>query len=244
MKDLIYYFDLGNTRGKLWRHSSGCVEAAWAAPHQGDPAALLWRLPTAFDEAPRRVVGLSVLGGEADNAFAAAVAARWGCQPVFACSHRSFRGLVTNAYTGGPERLGVDRWLGLIGGAGDCDVLCVAGCGTALTIDVLAGSVHRGGYIVPGLSMMEGALLQGTRQVRYEAGEKADTGLGTSTASSVRNGALAAVVALIETVAREMRADRLVLTGGDASAVAASISMPCIVDPELLLKGMMRYFEE
>lgn len=244
MKDLIYYFDLGNTRGKLWRHCAGHIETAWAEPHQGDPAGMLGQLPSSFDDVPGRVIGLSVLGAAADDAFSAAAAAKWGCQPLFARSSRSFRGLVTSAYADNPERLGVDRWLGLIGAAGECDVLCVAGCGTALTIDVLAGTLHRGGYIVPGLSMMERALLQGTSEVRYGLGERADMGLGTCTASSVRNGALAAAVALIEKVAREVRADRLVLTGGDAATVAASISIPCTVDPELLLRGMMRYFEE
>lgn len=244
MKDLIYYFDLGNTRGKLWRYSAGHMEAAWADTHQGNPTALLGRLPSSFDDAPGRVVGLSVLGAVADDAFSSAVAAKWGCQPVFARADRTFRGLVTSAYEESPERLGADRWLGLIGGAGDCDVLCVAGCGTALTIDVLDGTVHRGGYIVPGLSMMEGALLQGTRQVRYEPEQRAHISLGTNTASSVRNGALAASVAFIEAVVRAVRADRLVLTGGDAATVAEAISVPCTVDPELLLKGMMRYFEE
>lgn len=244
MKDPIYYFDLGNTRGKFWRHCAGRVEVAWADTHHGDPAALLRRLPPEFDETPGRVAGMSVLDGGANRAFSAGVEAKWGCQPVFARSQVAFRGLVTNAYQENPERLGVDRWLGLIGLAGECDVLCVASCGTALTIDVMAGSIHRGGYIIPGLAMMERALLQGTRQVRFESGGQGDTSLGTSTASSVRNGALVAAVALIEKAAREAGADRLVLTGGDAPTIAASIAMPCNVDPELLLKGMMRYFDD
>lgn len=236
-----YFFDLGNTRAKLWRCQGERVEAHWAGPHDGQPGSLLATLPPAFDEPPSGVFGVSVLGVDAERLFCAAAQARWGVAPEFARVGASF-GSLRNAYRDEPERLGVDRWLGLIGAAGDCDVLCVVGCGTAITIDVAAGGTHRGGYILPGLRMMQDALLAGTRRVRFEEELPYALEPGVSTAAAVRNAAMLAIVAIVEKVAAKEGVNRLVLTGGDAESVADFLQLPCQVDPGLLLKGMMRYF--
>lgn len=243
MKGLVYYVDIGNTRLKLWRCLNGRLEARWAGVHHGDPGALLRELPAPFADRPRTVAGVSVLGSALDGVFSEAAARRWGCRPAFARSTLEFRGL-RNAYLQAPERLGVDRWLGLIAVAGDCDALCVVGCGTAVTIDVLVDDQHQGGYILPGLSLMESSLLQGTQRVRFDEVTQRSVALGSDTAAAVRNGALAAIVALVERVVAGHGLRRLVLTGGDAVAIAGAISHPSEVEPDLLLKGMMRYFDE
>lgn len=243
MKGLVYYFDIGNTRLKLWRCLEGILEARWAGVHHGDPAALLQALPAQFSDRPSAVAGVSVLGSASDGMFSEAAALRWGCKPGFARSTTEFRGL-RNAYQQAPERLGVDRWLGLIALAGDCDALCVVGCGTAVTIDVVMDGQHQGGYILPGLGLMESCLLQGTQRVRFEEAPLRSVGLGTDTATAVRNGALAAIVALVERVVADHGLNRLVLTGGDATAIAGATSHPSEVRADLLLEGLMRYFEE
>lgn len=237
----VYYFDLGNTRSKLWRCEGGRVVSHWAGAHEGRPDLQLESLPPDFLEAAAGVFGMSVLGGEVDARFAAAAKAYWGCLPEFARPGPSFEGL-TNAYVEDPSKLGVDRWMGLIGAAGDCDALCVVGCGTAITIDVLRGTSHKGGYILPGLRLMQEALLGGTQKVRFDNSSAYSLTLGTSTGAAVRNAAAAAVVALVERVADEEGVNRLVLTGGDADVLAPLLSIACEVDPGLLLKGLMRYF--
>lgn len=242
MSGLEYYFDLGNTRAKFWRCQDGHVEAHSALPHEGSPAKVLMALPSEFDRQPRAIFGISVLGEEVDADFAEAVVNRWGVRPAFARSGRCF-GALKSAYLLEPERLGIDRWLGMIASARECEVICVVGCGTAVTIDVVDGMVHLGGYILPGLALMEGALRGGTRKVRYDGGAPASIGLGADTGAAVRNGALAAVVALVEKLVHEHGASRLVLTGGDADIIAAQLAPSCEVDSGLLLKGMLRYFE-
>ncbi|HET8732116.1 MAG TPA: type III pantothenate kinase [Moraxellaceae bacterium] len=237
----VYYFDLGNTRAKFWRCEEGRVVGHWAAVHAGQPGQLLGALPEGFGDPAAAVLGISVLDPAAEARFASAVQQKWTVAPEFARAGASF-GQIRNAYRDDPSRLGIDRWIGLIGGAGDCDVLCVVGCGTAITIDVLDGAAHKGGYILPGLRLMQGALLAGTQKVRFDEGTPCSASLGTSTAEAVRNAAVAAVVALVERVVASERVDRLVLTGGDADLVAPLLAVPCEVDAGLLLKGMMRYF--
>lgn len=244
MKAPVYFFDIGNTRLKLWRCREGRVEAHWAAVHAGAPARLLQEeLPLTFADQPCAVAGISVLGTAADGDFSRAVEQRWRLVPTYARAAAEFRGL-RSAYHEAPERLGVDRWLGLIGAAGDCDALCVVGCGTAVTIDVVSSGVHLGGYILPGLGLMETALLQGTGRVRFDTTPPRTVVLGTDTATAVRNGALAAVAALVERTVARHEVQRLVLTGGDAEGVAAALGCTATVEPDLLLKGMMRYFDE
>lgn len=242
MTGLEYFFDLGNTRAKFWRCRAGIVEAHYALVHDGCPARALASLPEEFEERPRAVYGVSVLGEEPDTAFTGAAMARWGVPVEFARSGASFASL-QSAYREAPERLGIDRWLGMIASARECEVICVVGCGTAVTIDVVDGMRHQGGYILPGLTLMRTALQGGTRKVRYDEGEGPSTALGTRTGAAVCNGTLAAILALVEKVVREHGATRLVLTGGDADIIATQLESPCEVDPGLVLKGMLRYFE-
>lgn len=242
MTGLRYFFDLGNTRAKFWCCQGDEIVAEAAMVHDGRPADLLARLPATFPPLPEAICGISVLGGEADAAFSAAVVARWGMAPLYARSSACF-GALRNAYRDAPGRLGVDRWLALVAAARDCDVLCVVSCGTAVTIDVAEGMIHRGGYIVPGLGLMESSLQAGTRKVRYDAPVAPATALGCETGAAVRNGILACLVALVERVVREHGVSRLVLTGGDAAIIAGCLGVPAAVEPELLLKGMLRYFE-
>lgn len=237
----IYYFDLGNTRAKFWRCEDGAVKAYWAGNHEGHPERLLGALPEAFGDAAEGVFGCSVLSAEAEERFTGAGSRLWGCGPEFARTSADFMG-IRNAYRAAPARLGIDRWLGIIGGAGDCDVLCVVGCGTAITIDVLDGDVHKGGYILPGLRLMQDSLLTGTGRVRFDQGAAYSLELGDNTGAAVHNAAAAAAVALVEKVVASHKVDRLILTGGDADVIAPLLSVTCRVDHGLLLAGLMRYF--
>lgn len=237
------YFDIGNSRIKLWRCHGDVVLESMAVPHHGDPGAVLSSLPPSFAGAPLAIKGACVLDEAAKDGFARRCRDKWGSVPEFARSS-SHHGGVINAYASCPERLGVDRWLGLLAARRLGKDVCVADCGSAITLDVLrADGRHEGGYILPGLDMMVRVLLQETGRVRFEERVQAGILPGKNTAEAVTHGALASVVALIESLVRD-RQLVLILTGGDGPVVGAFLSCPTIFEPELLLHGLQRYFAD
>ncbi len=241
---LVYFFDMGNTRGKFWLSRDGRIEARAYVPHEADMAAMLAHLSEEFLARPDAVLGASVLDDDSLEAFAAACRARWSVSPRFAHSSARCQGVVS-AYAEQPERLGVDRWLAMIALRERDQDVCVVDCGTAITIDVMSlRGQHLGGYILPGLSMMAAALLHETHRVRFDPMATVEgLALGRNTGEAVMHGALAAVVALIEKLTQE-RSCAVVLTGGDAASVSACLACPHELQPELLLHGLQRYFAD
>ncbi len=237
------YFDIGNSRIKLWRCHDDDVLEGMALPHYGAPGTVLSSLPPSFADMPLAVKGACVLDEAAKDSFAKGCRDKWGIVPEFAQSSSCHAG-VTNAYASCPESLGVDRWLGLLAARRLGKDVCVVDCGSAITLDVLrASGRHEGGYILPGLDMMARALLQETGRVRFEEVGPPSVLLGKNTAEAVTHGVLASVVALIEALVRE-RQLALILTGGDSPVVGSLLSCPKVFEPELLLHGLQRYFAD
>ena len=92
------------------------------------------------------------------------------------------------------ERLGLDRWLAMLGGyklaSGACLVLDF---GTAATADFIAADgEHLGGFICPGMPLMRSQLRTHTRKIRYDdaAAEQALERLspGRTTVEAVERG--------------------------------------------------------
>ena len=139
-----------------------------------------------------------------------------------------------------PEKLGVDRWLGIIAGYNKYrKALCIVGCGTAITVDAVdASGKHLGGLISPGLRLMKEALAKGTENLSLN--ETAyPFGLATNTDAAIHNGTLSAACGLIELVLKgQSDTTQLLLTGGDAEAITTHISRPAIIDPDLVLRGL------
>lgn len=82
------------------------------------------------------------------------------------------------------ERLGLDRWLAMLGGfhlaSGACLVLDF---GTAVTADFIASDgEHLGGFICPGMPLMRNQLRTHTRKIRY--GDRGGAGSGKSCSGS------------------------------------------------------------
>ena len=88
------------------------------------------------------------------------------------------------------SRLGVDRCLAMIGayhlvGSG----VLVIDCGSAITADLVNGSgEHIGGFILPGVRMLESSLLGGTAKVLVEHETVISTEWGVSTEECVEHG--------------------------------------------------------
>lgn len=156
---------------------------------------------------------------------------------------------VVNGYEE-PQRLGVDRWLGVLAGyqlAGGC---CAVDCGSAITIDfVLPGGRHLGGYILPGLRLMKESLKLGTRNVAIDPDSEAEELLlpGRRTVEAVNHGIYLAAVSAVnriyaEVCDREGVALPLLLTGGDARVVARGVHSPHAVWPDMVYGGLEACF--
>jgi type III pantothenate kinase len=143
-----------------------------------------------------------------------------------------------------PERLGVDRWMVMIGARqiteGPC---CVIDAGTALTIDMIHGNgKHLGGLIVPGLSLMFGCLESGTAIPGY-AEQLSDNNLGCSTNTAIQLGCLRALAGVVEKTLHDtgLVDPKVLLTGGDATLLASVVNYPLTIVPDLVLQGLLQF---
>lgn len=151
---------------------------------------------------------------------------------------------VTNAYTE-PHKLGVDRWLGMIASYHRFrQAVCIIGCGTAMTVDVIDRSgQHIGGLISPGLRLMRNALALGTENLGYIE-EDYPVGLAKLTEAAIHSGTLMAASGLIQQVLTQIPFDvQLVLTGGDATRLVSLVEQPACLEPELVLHGLQLLLE-
>jgi pantothenate kinase type III len=89
---------------------------------------------------------------------------------------------------------------------------------------------------------MSECLCKNTAGVRFNGQDSESLGLGRSTSEAVLNGALMAAVSVIERVVSEFESSKLVLTGGDADRVSPFLGAPHVVEPDLLLSGLRKYF--
>lgn len=202
----------------------------------------------------------NVAGPLIERKIRAAAAAQGSRAPRFIRTAASAAGVV-NGYVEA-WRLGVDRWVALIG-AHHRDPnrnVCIVSIGSAMTIDLLAADGrHQGGSITPGPYLMLEALLQSTAGIRRRAGARSAAALtrGTSsteapairglfardTRSALMSGCLRACAELIErslVEGRELLGARpnLIVTGGGASSVLLFLRSRYRRDDDLVLYGL------
>ncbi|MEL7449805.1 MAG: type III pantothenate kinase [Pseudomonadota bacterium] len=238
--------DAGNSRIKWALSSADGLEAHGVAETGAGLPAVLTQLP-----AQRVMIG-SVAGDEHDHELQAALRDAGHGPVTFATVQRDCCGLKI-AYEV-PARLGVDRWLAMLGGQGLVDgALCIADAGTALTVDAVTGDgQHLGGLIAPGTGTMMRAMLSDTARIG-EAGPvdtlTAGDMFASDTGAAVAAGAGFAAAALIDRAVNELaeRQDEpvtLLLTGGEAPALARLVTTPTTVSPDLVLRGLDRLARE
>ena len=186
--------DVGNSSVK-WRLLQGNELRDRGSFKHGDVAAKLKHLP--LIDANTKVLVSSVAGPEFEQEFTALVERQYGLRPWFARTTARAGG-IENSY-GDPSRMGVDRWLAMLGARNrSAGRLCVVDAGSALTIDLVsAGGQHEGGYIIPGPALMERALLLDTDRVRFDEDVGYALNPGSSTAEAVRHGIALAQVGAI-----------------------------------------------
>ena len=235
-----WLFDLGNTRLKCApMDAAGRVGPIHAIAHDGvrfdgDLAALL---PARFGDACVASVASDGLRTELLDVLAR------HCQRIsLACTQAQF-GAVRIAYPR-PSRLGVDRFLALLGAhaRGDGATL-VVGVGTALTIDWLdADGRHRGGRIAPSPTLMRDALHARAAHLPASGGRYVE--FGDDTDDALESGCTGAALALVE---RSLQAathagatPTLLVHGGGAQALLAHLPR-AVHAPTLVLEGLARW---
>lgn len=237
MKSL--WLDIGNTRLKYWITQDQNIIEHNAELHLQSPADLLLGLIQHFQKLNLQHVGLSSVQDQANNQRILAILERLGVPVIFAHVHASYDGL-TCGYDH-PEQLGIDRWLQVLAVADKAKNYCVISCGTALTIDLVDGLSHLGGYILPNLYLQRDALIQNTKGIKIPDAAFDELSPGRNTLDAVHHGILLGLVSTIEHVLQQSPR-QLILTGGDAPLFARYLSeYHPMIENDLLLKGLQRY---
>jgi type III pantothenate kinase len=159
---------------------------------------------------------------------------------------------VTNGYEH-PDKLGSDRWCGLIGAraAFAGENMLIATFGTATTLEALrADGMFTGGLIAPGWSLMMQSLGSRTAQLPTLDAESAHRAMSasashfaTNTAAALSSGCLLAQTSLIERAWHDLKAHwkadvRLVIAGGAAGEIAGALAVPHTRHDTLVLSGL------
>jgi type III pantothenate kinase len=130
-----------------------------------------------------------------------------------------------------PSKLGSDRWAAMIGARALSNTnTLIVNAGTATTIDLLgANGVHYGGWILPGLELMQKSLANNTAQLPLAIREGNAFGFGLSTNDAIIGGCDASQIGAILyaiTLAKEMNhpVERIWIDGGNAQILANVMS--------------------
>ena len=250
MKALL--MDVGNSRIKWGVLDDGEIRRTGHISQQrireNGLQALTTKIPRRVDE----VFVSNVAGTSFATRLSGVVGMHCDCDVKFARSERSGWG-VTNGYTQ-PRRMGVDRWVAMVGAWGEIKSTClVVDAGTALTIDAIdAEGHHLGGQIIAGVATMADALATVTSdipRVKPAPGREAsDLGMfAHNTAAAVREGAHAAVAGAIDRAIRALQSNayepEVILTGGDASRILNALGDTPVHRPHLVLQGLAHMLE-
>ncbi|GGD59660.1 type III pantothenate kinase [Caballeronia grimmiae] len=255
----VLLIDAGNSRIK-WSLAdetgvaiaSGALEHEREASAYDDPALAAWAsLP-----APANAWISNVAGASVQDRIERLIDARWPALPRTVVRAKPRQCGVTNGYAE-PEKLGSDRWAGLIGAraAYPGENVLIATFGTATTLEALrADGVFTGGLIAPGWSLMMQSLgsrtaqlptldAAGAKRALNAAVEKPHALFAIDTAAALSSGCLLAQASLIERAWRDLRNDwqadvRLVLSGGAADEIAGALDAPYTRHDSLVLSGL------
>ncbi|GAA0790003.1 type III pantothenate kinase [Marinobacterium sediminicola] len=184
----------------------------------------------------------SVAGDGLNQALAVAVKEYWQVSLQRARSVAQAAG-VRNSYAD-PSRMGVDRWLAMLAAwklvGRSC---CVVDCGSAITVDLLDDQGrHQGGYILPGIRLMQQSLLGNTAEVRVDRDvEHYSVAPGCDTSSAVAHGANLLLLSLAQQLRSGVPgvdvAGAVLVTGGDGAQLA-SLMPGAELCPDLVMDGL------
>jgi type III pantothenate kinase len=250
MKALL--LDVGNSRIKWGVLDSGEIRRTGHISQerirQKGLQVLTTKLPRRVDE----VFVSNVAGTSFATRLSGVVGLHCDCDVRFARSEKRGWGL-QNSYTQ-PRRMGVDRWVAMVGAWAEIQDAClVVDVGTAMTLDAIDESgTHLGGQIIPGVGAMATALADATSDIPSVRPLPAREGslmqmFARTTAGAVREGALNAVAGAVDRAIATLEANGIkpetVLTGGDASRILNALNMAPLHRPHLVLQGLSHMLE-
>ncbi len=241
--------DIGNTRLK-W--------AQYSAPHPGAKllhhgAVFLEAIDSLADKewqtlgAPGSMLGC-VVAGEGVKRRVEEQLELWDVEPRWVVSSGQACGVI-NSYDH-PSRLGVDRWVALIGarhrvlGQGAARPALVVMVGTAVTVDAIdATGRFLGGLILPGFGLMLRALEMGTAGLKAPTGESVE--FPTNTSDALMSGGTDAIAGAVERMHRKLLArtgekPALIMTGGAAVKLAPTLDLPFETVDTLIFEGLLQ----
>ena len=241
---MILLIDIGNSRIKAALFAEGDIQPCFAAAYEKDEIGVCMDSHLDKDIKPARVLVSSVAGNKVNRELSLYAEQQWSLEIEFASVASEAAGVI-NGYRSS-ETLGVDRWSALVAGW-SCyrSALVVVDCGTALTVDLVSdGGLHLGGFILPSLELMSSSLGASTEQISADLEHShASIEPGDSTASCIANGALAAIISLVESSFKQLSPGQenqchCVITGGNAEQILESLSIKFDHDPYLVLRGV------
>jgi pantothenate kinase type III len=148
-----------------------------------------------------------------------------------------------------PETLGVDRIFNVLGLEGDGVAIS---CGTAITIDAIAGGKPLWGAILPGFRTAAEGLHQRIPALPTAQLDAMTIIPARSSISSVANGVLLGTMHAVRGIAGELAlhafggdAPRVMITGGDAATLQRLWPLSPLpeIDEALLFRGMLRLLQ-
>ena len=243
MTETRLLIDIGNSRIKWIWAQEGALQTDRAG--QGDFADFEQACRPSSASRPVEVLLASVAGAERARQVTEMCAVRWDTPPRLLVS-RDRQGGVRNGYAE-PARLGVDRWLAIVGAVAEHGTpVVVWDLGTATTLDAVdASGQHLGGWILPGPGTMLESLAKDTK-LKVPTGVEQAGAIepGRSTDDCIRGGILAAQLGALNQFMKRAteeigQSPRLVVTGGAAGSLLSKIGSEHVHDPWLVFRGML-----
>ena len=230
--------DMGNSSAK-WRLKGGSEIIARGEFRHSAPETMEALLAQPAE--PAHIWIASVSSEATEDAVRRRLQQRWPQAELWFARSEARSGDLVNSYSQ-PLRMGVDRWLAMLGAREHSrQRLVVADAGSALTIDVVAADGrHEGGYIIPGAALMERALLLDTDRVRFAEQPVYALAPGQSTAEAVRHGIALSQVGSVLLALREAGdpAPELLFCGGAGETLQALLGGVGKLRPDLVFEGL------
>ena len=236
--------DCGNSSLKAQQRTAGKLQASFSTRYSGDWSARLQRWMR--DSPAKHCYLASVLDAGRQRLLENCLQNRFGgALTRFRSAARA--GGVSSAYPQ-PDRLGVDRWLALIGAhslvAGDCMII---DAGSAITLDLLrADGTHLGGAILPGINTSMERFRQIFGYIDFDdPAIRSNDQPASSTEAAIQidypHRSLDRLRDLVTTWNQHFDQNpALLLCGGDAPRVQAELGLPARIVPDLVFLGIHR----
>lgn len=150
-----------------------------------------------------------------------------------------------------PKQLGSDRVADAVGAIGEYPCpLIIVDMGTATTISVIDGQKNfMGGMIIPGLQVSLDSLANRTSQLPHISLEAPKKVIGTNTVDCMKSGIIYSTAGCIDGAIERIEEElgetcTVVSTGGHARKIIPYCHHEILIDPHLLLKGLMTIYKK